>query len=151
MTFFSFLGWGEVESTCNQHRMIDYDECGAVGGMRIGRGNRNTRRKPVPVPLWPSEIPHDLTWTRTRAAAVGPQRLIAWAMSRPYSWLGIAITSFVVIHPLHGCHAVSMFQTTVDEITHKICIPNCHEKWEIDQQTLMQFWPSSGEAIPVPM
>jgi hypothetical protein len=25
------------------------NECGAVGGMRIGRGNRNTRRKPVPI------------------------------------------------------------------------------------------------------
>jgi hypothetical protein len=29
--------------------MID-DECGAIGGLRIGRGNRSTRRKPVPVP-----------------------------------------------------------------------------------------------------
>jgi hypothetical protein len=25
--------------------MIDDDECGAVGGMRMGRGNRSTRRK----------------------------------------------------------------------------------------------------------
>jgi hypothetical protein len=33
--------------------MIYDDECGAVGGMRIGRGNRNTRRKPYPVPLFP--------------------------------------------------------------------------------------------------
>jgi hypothetical protein len=30
---------------------VDGDECGEVGGMRIGRGNRNTRRKPAPVPL----------------------------------------------------------------------------------------------------
>jgi hypothetical protein len=36
------------------------DECGAVGGM-IGRGNRSTRRKPVPVLLCPPQIPHDLT------------------------------------------------------------------------------------------
>jgi hypothetical protein len=50
--------------------MID-DECGAVGGMRIGRENRSTRRKPAPVPLCPPQIPHDLTWARTRAAAVG--------------------------------------------------------------------------------
>jgi hypothetical protein len=41
--------------------MIDDDECGAVGGMRIGRGNRITRRKPAPVPLFPPQIPHDLT------------------------------------------------------------------------------------------
>jgi hypothetical protein len=30
-----------------QPRMID-DDCGAVGRMRIGRGNRSSRRKPVP-------------------------------------------------------------------------------------------------------
>jgi hypothetical protein len=33
----------------------------AVGGMRIGRGNRSTRRKPTPVPLCSQQIPHDLT------------------------------------------------------------------------------------------
>jgi hypothetical protein len=57
-----------------QPRMIDNDY-GAVGGMRIGRGNGSTRRKPAPVPLGPPQIPHDLTWDRTRAAAVGSQRL----------------------------------------------------------------------------
>jgi hypothetical protein len=45
-----------------------YDERGAVVGMRIGRGNRSTRRTPTP-------IPHDLTWARTRAAAVVSRRL----------------------------------------------------------------------------
>jgi hypothetical protein len=63
-------------------RMVD--ECGAVGGKRIGRGNRSTRRKPAPVPLCPPQIPHDLTWARTRAAAVGSRRLTAWAMAWPY-------------------------------------------------------------------
>jgi hypothetical protein len=48
----------------------DNDDYGAVGGMRIGRGNRSTRRKPTPVPLCPPQIPHDLTWDRTRDAAV---------------------------------------------------------------------------------
>jgi hypothetical protein len=32
--------------------MIDEDECGAVGGMRIDKGNRITRRKPVPLILY---------------------------------------------------------------------------------------------------
>jgi hypothetical protein len=53
--------------------MID-DECGAVGGMRIGRGNRSTQRKTAPVPLRLPQIPH-VAWARTRAAAVGSQRL----------------------------------------------------------------------------
>jgi hypothetical protein len=32
----------------------DGDECGEVGGMRIGRGNPSTRKNPLPVPLCPS-------------------------------------------------------------------------------------------------
>jgi hypothetical protein len=47
----------------------DYDD-GEIGGMKIGRGNRSTRRKPVPMPLCLPQIPH-ATRTRTRAAAVG--------------------------------------------------------------------------------
>jgi hypothetical protein len=35
------------------------DEYGAVGAMRIGRGNVCTGRKLVPVPLCPPQIPHD--------------------------------------------------------------------------------------------
>jgi hypothetical protein len=52
----------------------DYDD-GENGGM-IGRGNRSTWRKRAPVPLCPPQTPH-ATRTRTLAAAVGSQRLIA--------------------------------------------------------------------------
>jgi hypothetical protein len=38
----------------------DDDECGAVDGMRIDKGNRNPRRKPAQLPLSP-QIAHDLT------------------------------------------------------------------------------------------
>jgi hypothetical protein len=62
------------------------DECEAVGGTKIGRGNRSTRRKPAPSSLCPPQIPHDLTWDRTQAAVVGSRRLTAWAiMARPSS------------------------------------------------------------------
>jgi hypothetical protein len=64
--------------------MIDEVDCGAIGGMKIGRGNRSTRRKHAPTPLCPPQIPHDQTRARTRAAAVGSQRLTAWAMARPW-------------------------------------------------------------------
>jgi hypothetical protein len=52
----------------------DYDD-GEIGGM-IGRGKRSTRRKPAPMPLCLSQTPH-ADRTRTRAAAVGSQRLTA--------------------------------------------------------------------------
>jgi hypothetical protein len=42
--------------------IIIIDERGAADEMRIGRGNRSTCRNPVSVPLYPPQIPHDLTW-----------------------------------------------------------------------------------------
>jgi hypothetical protein len=38
----------------------DYD-VGEFGGIKIGRGNRSTRRKPTPAPLCPPQIPLDQT------------------------------------------------------------------------------------------
>jgi hypothetical protein len=57
--------------------MIDEGDCGVIGGMKIRRGNRSTRRKPAPAPLCPPQLPLDQTRARTRAAAVGSQRLTA--------------------------------------------------------------------------
>jgi hypothetical protein len=54
----------------------DYDD-EEFGGMKIGRGNRSTRRKPAPTPLCLPQIPLDQTRDRTRAAAVGSQSLTA--------------------------------------------------------------------------
>jgi hypothetical protein len=34
-------------------------DCGEIGGMKIGRGKRSTRRKPAPAQLCPPQIPHD--------------------------------------------------------------------------------------------
>jgi hypothetical protein len=53
-------------------------EDGEFSGMKIGRGNRSTRRKPVPAPHCPPQIPLDQTRARTRAAAAGSQRLTDW-------------------------------------------------------------------------
>jgi hypothetical protein len=55
---------------------VDYDD-GEFGGMKIGSGNQNTRRKPGPAPLCEPQIPLDQTRARTRTAATGSQRLIA--------------------------------------------------------------------------
>jgi hypothetical protein len=77
------LGTAATSGLLYKPQMIDEGDCEAIGGMRIGRGNRSTRRKPAPAPLCPPQIPHDQTRARTRAAVVGSQRLTAWAMARP--------------------------------------------------------------------
>jgi hypothetical protein len=69
------IGTAATISVLCQPQMIDDGDCGAVGGMNIGRGNRSTRRKPAPMPLCPPQIPHGLTRARTRATAVGSQRV----------------------------------------------------------------------------
>jgi hypothetical protein len=74
--------------------MIDDDDCGSIGRLRIGRRNRSTRRKPTPVPLCPPQIPYDLTPARTRAATVGSRRLTAWAMAGPPVWRCFGLFQF---------------------------------------------------------
>jgi hypothetical protein len=64
-----FLLWGGTYVTryCGhfwpivQPQMIDEGDFGVIGGMKIGRGNRSTRRKPAPAPLCPPQIPLDQT------------------------------------------------------------------------------------------
>jgi hypothetical protein len=76
------LGTAATTGLLYQPQMIDEGDCGTIGGMKIGRGNRSTRRKPAPAPHCPPQIPLDQTWDLTRAAAVGSQRLTASAMAR---------------------------------------------------------------------
>jgi hypothetical protein len=71
------LGTAAISGPLYQLQMIDEGDCGAIGVMKFGWGNRSTRRKPAPGPLCPSQIPHDQTQARTRAAAMGSQRLTA--------------------------------------------------------------------------
>jgi hypothetical protein len=52
-----------------QPRMMDDGDCGEICGMKIGRGNRSTQRKPSPASICRPQIPHDQTRFWTRAAA----------------------------------------------------------------------------------
>jgi hypothetical protein len=78
------LGTAATIGLLYQSQMIYDGDCGAIGGMKIGRGNRSTRRKPSAVPLCLPQIPYDLTRAQIRTSAMGNQRLTAWAMARPY-------------------------------------------------------------------
>jgi hypothetical protein len=42
-----------------QPRVIGDGDCGEIGGMKIGMGNRSNRRKHTPAPVCPPQIPHD--------------------------------------------------------------------------------------------
>jgi hypothetical protein len=71
------LGTAATSGLLYKPQMIDEGDYGAIGRIKIGRGNQSTRRKPAPAPFCPPQIPHDQTRTRTRAATVGSQRLTA--------------------------------------------------------------------------
>jgi hypothetical protein len=65
MFFFNLCGGtlGTAASTglLYQLRMIGEGDCGEIGGMKIGKGDRSPLRKPAPAPLCPPQIPHDET------------------------------------------------------------------------------------------
>jgi hypothetical protein len=71
------LGTAATTGLLYQPQMKDDGDCGAIGGMKIDRGNESTRRKPTPEPLCPPQIPNDQKRARTWAAMVGRQRLTA--------------------------------------------------------------------------
>jgi hypothetical protein len=55
------LGTTATTGLLYQTQTIDDGDCGAIGGTKIGRGNRSTRKILVPAPLCLPQIPHDLT------------------------------------------------------------------------------------------
>jgi hypothetical protein len=63
--FYFYYRWGGTKSLGTEAtsgllykpQMIYEDDCGAIGGMKIGRGNRSTLRKPAPAPLCPPQNP----------------------------------------------------------------------------------------------
>jgi hypothetical protein len=57
----SSIGTEATTGLLYQAQMIDDGDCASVGGMKIGRRGRSTRRKPAPAPLCPSQIPLDQT------------------------------------------------------------------------------------------
>jgi hypothetical protein len=59
--FFILSGVRLAASTglLHQPQTIDDGDCGEIGGMKTGRRNRSSRRKPAPAPLGLLQIPHD--------------------------------------------------------------------------------------------
>ena len=51
--------------------------------------------KPVPLPLCPQKISHELAWDRNRAFATRGWRQTVWAMAQPIDYPCPRITSFV--------------------------------------------------------
>jgi hypothetical protein len=45
------LGTAATSGLLYKPQMIDEGDCEAIGGTKIGRENRSTRRKPAPAPL----------------------------------------------------------------------------------------------------
>jgi hypothetical protein len=76
--------------------MMGEGDCGAIGGMKIGKGNRSTRRKPAPASLCPPQIPLEQTRDRTR-----PPR---WeASEKPLElWRGLFVILLLLVTPLVG-------------------------------------------------
>jgi hypothetical protein len=82
--YFVGVGWDRVHLVRRPLTGLLYQPRMVRSGSRIGRGNWRNRRKTAPVSLCSPQIPHDLTWPRTRSAALGSRWLTAWAMTRQW-------------------------------------------------------------------
>jgi hypothetical protein len=86
--YFLGVGWDLVHLICQSVIGLLYqpwmiDQYGAIGGMRISRGNRSPLRKSAPLPLCPPQIPLNLTWDWTWATVMGSRWLTASAVAWP--------------------------------------------------------------------
>jgi hypothetical protein len=77
------LGTAAITGLLYQPQMIDDGDCGAIDGMKIGRGTEVLGENLPQCQFYLPQISYDLTRARTRAAAVGSRRLTAWATARP--------------------------------------------------------------------
>jgi hypothetical protein len=86
---FMSMGWEYVSE--QQPQAAVYSQVIWYGELRwndIDRGKlKNSENKPVPVPLYPPQISNGTIRARSRASAVRGQRLTAWVMVRPISFL----------------------------------------------------------------
>jgi hypothetical protein len=83
-------GWSLTGSTRHGGHWLAYSPCPRVIMMmenlvewRLAGETEALGKKPAPAPLCPPQIAIDQTRDRTRASAVGTQRLPAWVMARP--------------------------------------------------------------------
>jgi hypothetical protein len=86
-----FMGWYYISELLPLTDMLftwRWYELESDGGMILTGKSRITRKKPVPLPLCPLQVPHGLTRAPTRASAVRGRRLTAWAMARSvHKWM----------------------------------------------------------------
>jgi hypothetical protein len=91
------LNCGQKRASCSSPRWYIITE--SQGAMPL---TGESRRKLVPPPLCPPQIPHDLTLARTRASAVRGRRLTAWDMTRPCTW------QYTILHQGLSNHGTPM-------------------------------------------
>jgi hypothetical protein len=65
----------------------------------IDRKTEGLREKPVPVPLYPPQIPHGLPWAWTWASVVRSWRLTAWTLAWPMIY---ELTNSMLVKPKHS-------------------------------------------------
>jgi hypothetical protein len=85
-----------------QSRTTDDEECGAVDGMGIGRGNRSIQRKPIPESLCPPQIPLDLGSKLGRRSGKSPTNPLSYMFTSLFISLLLMQPVSAILGHLHA-------------------------------------------------
>jgi hypothetical protein len=87
------LGTAATTTQLYQPQMINDGDCGEICLIKIGRGNRSTRRKPAPTPFCSPQIPHDQTRARTPSRRGGKPATNRLSYGAALSFLTTLVTT----------------------------------------------------------
>jgi hypothetical protein len=85
------------------------NEYGALVGWHWEGETEVLRKMPIPVPLCPPYIPHELAWDQTRASAVTRQQQTAWTTTRFVSISGAHVMGNVTLSSLPSIFDIFCF------------------------------------------
>jgi hypothetical protein len=164
------LGTSATVGILYQTRMID-DDYGAVRGMRIGRGNRSTRRKPCPSatssttnPTWPDlgsnpgrrggkPATNRLSYGTALPRLLSRPRLVFLITCHSTLFLRFTEVTFIGVSDTAACMTVKILAKLTNEETVDTCIfrNGCQVSWVKwnSTQCSVRLYKAAGDLTPV--
>jgi hypothetical protein len=115
-----------------QPRVIGDGDCGEIGGMKIGTGNRSTRRKPASAPLCPPQILPDFYVFSADSFEIRTYRPINFSdlmkhVDEPAIYFQISLCAILVRHNINSCEVYN----ATEQLPYTLLSEFCKEVTEL--------------------